>query len=145
MTKPSTDDAGLLALIKQELFTAVIGDVLDQMGPTRQFLPAGIAPLTPTHVLAGRAMPVLERVHRPPADPQTRARLRTSVTQSPQPKSRAAAKSPVSNRGHSTFSHEIWPRSCTPKNRTRGRNHLETLQAAMIDAARRGRCVMVRP
>jgi 4-hydroxy-4-methyl-2-oxoglutarate aldolase len=60
MTKPYSDDAGLFALMKQELFTAVIGDVLDQMGLMRQFLPAGIAPLNPSHVLAGRAMPVLE-------------------------------------------------------------------------------------
>lgn len=55
-----TNDAELFALLKARLFTAVIGDVLDQMGLMRQFLPAGIAPLAPGTVLAGRAMPVLE-------------------------------------------------------------------------------------
>ncbi len=60
MMKPYADDAALFALLKTELFTAVVGDVLDQMGLMRQFLPAGIAPLDPAHVIAGRAMPVLE-------------------------------------------------------------------------------------
>lgn len=55
-----TDDTELFALLKGRLFTAVIGDVLDQMGLVRQFLPAGLAPLAPDMVLAGRAMPVLE-------------------------------------------------------------------------------------
>ena len=55
-----SDDPELFALLKARLFTAVIGDVLDQMGLMRQFLPAGIAPLVPGTVLAGRAMPVLE-------------------------------------------------------------------------------------
>lgn len=60
MTKPYADDAELFGLLKTQLFTAVVGDVLDQMGLMRQFLPAGIAPLDPSHVIAGRAMPVLE-------------------------------------------------------------------------------------
>ncbi|AUH66508.1 RraA family protein [Paracoccus zhejiangensis] len=60
MTKLYDDDASLFALMKTRLFTAVVGDVLDQMGLMRQFLPAGIAPLDPSHVIAGRAMPVLE-------------------------------------------------------------------------------------
>jgi 4-hydroxy-4-methyl-2-oxoglutarate aldolase len=42
------------------LFTAVVGDILDQMGFARQFLPAPIRPLSPASVIAGRAMPVLE-------------------------------------------------------------------------------------
>ena len=53
-------DAELYALLKNELFTAVVGDVLDVMDLRRQFLPAGIAPLVPKTKIAGRAMPVLE-------------------------------------------------------------------------------------
>jgi regulator of RNase E activity RraA len=53
-------DDELFELLKRELFTAVIGDVLDQMGFRRQFLPFGIAPLRPHMKLAGRAMPVLQ-------------------------------------------------------------------------------------
>ncbi|MFN3937057.1 MAG: RraA family protein [Gemmobacter sp.] len=60
MTLPHDDDAGLFALMKARLFTAVVGDVLDRMGLMHQFLPPGIGPLTPDTVLAGRAMPVLE-------------------------------------------------------------------------------------
>jgi 4-hydroxy-4-methyl-2-oxoglutarate aldolase len=54
------NDDELFAILKDELFTAVVGDVLDVMGHRRQFLPAGIAPLTPKGKIAGRAMPVLE-------------------------------------------------------------------------------------
>lgn len=46
--------------IRTELFTAVIGDVLDQRGYRDQFLPAGIAPLVAGTRLVGRAMTVLE-------------------------------------------------------------------------------------
>jgi 4-hydroxy-4-methyl-2-oxoglutarate aldolase len=53
-------DEELYELLKRELFTAVAGDVLDQMGFRRQFLPFGIAPLRPEMKLAGRAMPVLQ-------------------------------------------------------------------------------------
>jgi regulator of RNase E activity RraA len=57
------DDGALLALIARKLFTAVVGDVLDRMGHTRQFLPAEIQPLDRAMVLAGRARTVkLERV-----------------------------------------------------------------------------------
>lgn len=45
--------------VKAELHSAVIGDVLDQMGRQHQFLPAGIRPMRPEHVMVGRAMPVL--------------------------------------------------------------------------------------
>ena len=38
----------------------MLGDVLDQMGLRRQFLPPGIAPLAKGMTLVGRAMPVLE-------------------------------------------------------------------------------------
>jgi regulator of RNase E activity RraA len=54
------DDADLFALIRKRLFTAVIGDVMDAEGLTRQFLPPDIRGLTPDMVAVGRAMPVLE-------------------------------------------------------------------------------------
>lgn len=54
------DEAGLFAVIRRELFTAVVGDVLDTLGYLHQFLPAGIGPLHPDMMLVGRAMPVLE-------------------------------------------------------------------------------------
>ena len=59
MTDAATDALYVEALTKS-LFTAVVGDVLDQMGYPRQFLPAAIAPLSSSTVLAGRAMPVVE-------------------------------------------------------------------------------------
>lgn len=55
-----SDDADLFTNIRQRLFTAVIGDVMDQEGLTRQFLPPAIRALSPDMVIAGRAMPVLE-------------------------------------------------------------------------------------
>mgnify|MGYP001238938052 CR=1 FL=1 len=39
------DDKDLFALIKEELYTAVVGDIMDKMGYTRQFLPPRIRPL----------------------------------------------------------------------------------------------------
>jgi regulator of RNase E activity RraA len=54
------DDEALFRVLKTELFTAVVGDVLDALGHRRQFLPAGISPLQREVKLAGRAMPVLE-------------------------------------------------------------------------------------
>lgn len=46
--------------IKRELFTAVVGDVLDVMGYRNQFLPPEIKPLQSGAKIVGRAMPVLE-------------------------------------------------------------------------------------
>ena len=60
MTSLPTDDATRFTLLKTRLFTAVVGDILDQMGLRRQFLPPGINPLHPAMKIAGRAMPVLE-------------------------------------------------------------------------------------
>lgn len=51
-------DSELFATIRQRLFTAVIGDVMDAAGLRRQFLPAEIRPLAPEMVIVGRAMPV---------------------------------------------------------------------------------------
>lgn len=50
----------LFALIRRELFTAVVGDVMDKIGLRRQFLPPQIKPLHEKMVVIGRAMPVLE-------------------------------------------------------------------------------------
>ncbi|MEZ5363329.1 MAG: RraA family protein [Bryobacterales bacterium] len=55
-----TSDADLFALCRRELFTAVVGDVLDKLGCLRQFLPPQIQPLAPKMVAVGRAMTVLE-------------------------------------------------------------------------------------
>jgi regulator of RNase E activity RraA len=51
-------DEDLFDRIRERLFTAVVGDVMDAAGLTRQFLPAGIRPLAPGTVLVGRAMTV---------------------------------------------------------------------------------------
>lgn len=56
----TTDDTELLALMRQELFSSVIGDVLDAQGFVHQFLPPAIRPLSDDMVIVGRAMPVLE-------------------------------------------------------------------------------------
>lgn len=53
-------DEELFALAKQELFTAVVGDVMDKMGLLHQFLPPRLQPLRDDMVAIGRAMPVLE-------------------------------------------------------------------------------------
>jgi regulator of RNase E activity RraA len=54
------NDEQLFKLIKAELYTAVIGDIMDKMGLYHQFLPAQIQPLRDDMFVAGRAMPVLE-------------------------------------------------------------------------------------
>jgi regulator of RNase E activity RraA len=54
------EDAQILAALRGGLFTAVVGDVMDGIGLTRQFLPATIRPLRSDAVLAGRAMTVAE-------------------------------------------------------------------------------------
>ncbi|MEM9835837.1 MAG: RraA family protein [Bacteroidota bacterium] len=53
-------DADLFAIVREELFTAVIGDIMDKMGRFHQFLPPQIQPLRDDMFLVGRAMTVLE-------------------------------------------------------------------------------------
>jgi regulator of RNase E activity RraA len=53
-------DDELFSIARAELFTAVVGDVMDKLGLQRQFLPPAIRPLSPDMVVIGRAMPVLE-------------------------------------------------------------------------------------
>ena len=60
MVKKYSDDQELFSLMKQELFTAVVGDVMDKIGLLHQFLPQEIQPLRDDMVLVGRAMTVLE-------------------------------------------------------------------------------------
>ena len=54
------DDNELFAVMKKELYSAVIGDILDKMNYRHQFLPQRIQPMREEMVVAGRAMPVLE-------------------------------------------------------------------------------------
>src|ERR1039457_2239553 len=63
------NDDALFNLAKQELFTSVVGDVMDKLKLLHQFLPPQIRPLDSGYVVIGRAMPVLsgdvfeEKVH----------------------------------------------------------------------------------
>jgi len=52
-------DSELFALVCRELYTPVVGDILDDLGFTHQFLPQPVQPLREEMVLAGRAMPVV--------------------------------------------------------------------------------------
>lgn len=51
--------AEMLELMKKELYTPVVGDILDGMGYYHQFLPQAVRPLKEEMKLAGFAMPVL--------------------------------------------------------------------------------------
>jgi regulator of RNase E activity RraA len=53
-------DEELFDTLRRDLFTAVVGDVMDTMGLLRQFLPPQIKPLRDDMVVTGRAMTVLE-------------------------------------------------------------------------------------
>ena len=59
MTAEWKSDAELFALCTRELYTPVVGDILDDLGCTNQFLPQPIQPLREEMKVAGRAMPVL--------------------------------------------------------------------------------------
>ncbi len=54
------NDDQLFQLMKTQLFSAVIGDVMDKLGYQNQFLSPSIQPLRQDMLVAGRAMPVLE-------------------------------------------------------------------------------------
>ncbi len=53
------DDHELFRLIREHLYTPVVGDLLDAINLTHQFLPQSVKPMLPEMVLVGRAMPVL--------------------------------------------------------------------------------------
>ncbi len=56
-------DQEMLALVRRHLYSAVVGDICDEMGLRNQYLPAELQPLDRASrtVLAGRAMTVLEQ------------------------------------------------------------------------------------
>lgn len=54
------NDPELFATARAELYTAVVGDIMDELGYRRQFLPPQVQPLREDMVVVGRAMPVLE-------------------------------------------------------------------------------------
>ncbi len=59
-------DAELFTLVRDVLYTPVVGDVLDQLGRTHQFLPAPVQPMREQMKVVGRAMPALHGdVHGP--------------------------------------------------------------------------------
>ena len=58
MSKWKNEDE-MFALIREKLYTPVVGDILDQKGYVHQFLPPDIRPLKDDMKLAGKAMTVL--------------------------------------------------------------------------------------
>ena len=56
---PPPADIELFSSVRERLYTAVVGDILDQMGRLVHFLPAQIHPITPQMVVVGRARPVI--------------------------------------------------------------------------------------
>jgi regulator of RNase E activity RraA len=54
------NDQELFRLMKEKLFSAVLGDIMDQEGFLHQFLPPSIHPIDNDMIVAGRAMTVLE-------------------------------------------------------------------------------------
>lgn len=53
------NDNELFSLIKAELYTPVVGDILDKYEKYHQFLPPQIQPMKDHQILVGRAMPAL--------------------------------------------------------------------------------------
>lgn len=58
--KEWNNDKELFAIVRKELYTAVVGDIMDKMGYTKQFLSPRLVPLREEMFLVGRAMTVLE-------------------------------------------------------------------------------------
>lgn len=54
------NDKELFNIARKELFTALVGDVLDKLGYLHQFIAPHIKPVRNDMVVIGRAMPVLE-------------------------------------------------------------------------------------
>ena len=54
------NDDELFDIVRNELYTAVVGDVMDKLGLLNQFLPPQIHPLQDDMFIIGRAMTVLE-------------------------------------------------------------------------------------
>jgi hypothetical protein len=51
------DEDGLIAIIREKLYVAVVSDVLDQQGLLDQAMAARLRPLAPTMRVVGRATP----------------------------------------------------------------------------------------
>lgn len=64
-----TNDNELFRLMRERLFTAIIGDVLDLHRYRNQFLPPECRPLRPDMIVCGRAMTVFEMDVDEPTDP----------------------------------------------------------------------------
>lgn len=60
-SQPVSNESGndFYKTLEAELFTAVVGDILDEHGFDQQFLPPAIRPIRTQGTVAGRAMPVL--------------------------------------------------------------------------------------
>ncbi|MFA9478815.1 RraA family protein [Phycisphaerales bacterium AB-hyl4] len=56
---PKQQDDAWLSEIRRELYTPVVGDILDTLGYVHQFLPQPIQPMREGMKLVGRAMPAL--------------------------------------------------------------------------------------
>lgn len=56
---PTSDELTMFELLRRELYTPVVGDILDALGMVHQFLPQPIQPMRESMKLVGRAMPVL--------------------------------------------------------------------------------------
>ena len=70
MTLKPISDTELFALMNRELYTPVVGDILDSLGDYHRFLPAPVQPMREQMKIAGRAMPVLMiDVHGPQKKP----------------------------------------------------------------------------
>lgn len=60
LQKTWNNDDELFHIIRNELYTAVIGDIMDVLGYMNQFLPPQLRPLTEGDFIVGRAMTVVE-------------------------------------------------------------------------------------
>jgi len=54
-------DTEIFSLFQNELYTPVVGDILDELGLFHQILPQAVQPLREEMKLVGRAMPVVSR------------------------------------------------------------------------------------
>lgn len=55
------NETDYFSILKEELFSAIIGDILDTIDLKKQFLPPMIKPINNLVKLVGRAMPVIEQ------------------------------------------------------------------------------------
>ena len=70
MADVTAEESTLFTTIRDELYTPVVGDILDALGFEHQFLPQPIVPLRESMKVVGRAMPALMiDVHGPQKQP----------------------------------------------------------------------------